>query len=155
MCIDDACQCATITVRRSKTDQFPTGKTVFVAATGGAVCPVTLLIRYFNYARLCKPEHFIFRNISPNGNSLNFKNVPLTYSNALDVFRKRLSAVGVNPSAYGLHSLRRGGATAAVRAGLSNRVVQRQGRWKCEDTRERYLPTDKQKQMSVLMAICK
>jgi len=52
----------------------------------------------------------------------------MTYSNARDVFRQCVQAVGVESRLYGLHSLRRGAAAAAARAGLQDRVIQLQGR---------------------------
>ena len=43
--------------------------------------------------------------------------------------RKWLRRIGVNPTGYGSHSMRRGGATAAVKAKVQMHVVKRHGRW--------------------------
>jgi site-specific recombinase XerD len=51
--------------------------------------------------------------------------------------RKALQAVGVQEwELYAAHSLRRGGATWAVRQGVSWRRVQIMGRWKSDVVRE-------------------
>lgn len=54
----------------------------------------------------------------------------LSYDTMLGAFKAALVAAGVeSPERYGLHSLRRGGATLAARRGFSMREIMTQGRW--------------------------
>ena len=41
-----------------------------------------------------------------------------------------MARIGVDPTMYGSHSCRRGGATAAAAAGVAQRLLMRHGRWK-------------------------
>jgi integrase len=54
----------------------------------------------------------------------------LSYSVARSQLRTWLTRAGVDPAGFGTHSLRRGGATAAARAGIQDSVIQKHGRWK-------------------------
>ena len=47
-------------------------------------------------------------------------------------FKVLLTALGCDTKAFSLHSLRRGGATAAFRAGVDCVHVQRHGTWKSD-----------------------
>ena len=40
---------------------------------------------------------------------------------------------------FGLHSLRSGGATAAARNGVSDRLFKNHGRWKSENVKDGYV----------------
>ena len=53
-----------------------------------------------------------------------------------EVFLAKLDQLGYDRSQFGLHSLRAGGATAAVSAGVSDRLFKRHGRWKSETAQE-------------------
>ena len=55
---------------------------------------------------------------------------PISYSTFRRPFRKDLQSLGVEPSKFGLHSLRSGGATMAANNGVNDWVFQRYGRWK-------------------------
>jgi hypothetical protein len=46
-----------------------------------------------------------------------------------DTFKAMIEAVHLDPSMYSLHSLRRGGATAAYIAGMDMLHVKRHGNW--------------------------
>ena len=45
------------------------------------------------------------------------------------VFKASVTAAGLDPKSYSLHSLRRGGATLAFQCGVSSLLIQRHGDW--------------------------
>ena len=58
----------------------------------------------------------------------------LCYAHALADFQARLrSVIGyAAPRGMGMHAFRRGGATAALRAGVPEEFIKLQGRWKSD-----------------------
>jgi integrase len=57
---------------------------------------------------------------------------PITYKWFSDRFKELLQLAGEDPTKYGTHSLRRGGATWAFRCGLSAEAIQLLGHWKSD-----------------------
>jgi integrase len=124
-----------IYIPRSKTDQAGEGQCVFVAScqADGLLCPVVALkwLREF-YVRQgeSSPTGPVFRSRAAASSALAKTSVALR-------LQKALEAVGVQDwQLYAAHSLRRGGATWAVRQGVSLRQVQVMGRWKSDVVRE-------------------
>ena len=74
-------------------------------------------------------QELIFKRISKGKGT--YKQVStdrsISYSCIRDAFRRDLKNIGVDPSKFGLHSLRLGGATAAANNGVNDRVLQRHG----------------------------
>ena len=99
----------------SKTDPFRQGVTLTIAATGDEVCAVTALRRLFYDwpAPLSTPLFQI-------GGSF-------TRQRLTETLRETLVAVGINGHYTG-HSFRRGAATSAREAGLSEDEIQLLGR---------------------------
>ena len=64
---------------------------------------------------------------------------PLSYSRALELFKMQISSIGLNPSAYGLHSLRSGGTSEAAAWGIPDRLIQRHGGWRSEKSMNMYI----------------
>ncbi|EFX60526.1 hypothetical protein DAPPUDRAFT_342883 [Daphnia pulex] len=58
--------------------------------------------------------------------------VPLTYSRLLVGLKDLIKACGLDPSAYGGHSLRRGGATWAFQCGVHPLFIRIQGDWQSD-----------------------
>jgi len=48
------------------------------------------------------------------------------------MFRKKLEALGHSATGFGLHSFRAGGASAAAKAGVPDRLFKQHGRWKSD-----------------------
>lgn len=125
---------ALIYVPRSKTDQAGQGAWVFIAACPEEplMCPVAALrvlqsVTTSGEAPAVGPV-FVGRASHP---------VALAKTTVAVRLRKALQAVGVQEwELYAAHSLRRGGATWAVRQGVSWRRVQIMGRWKSDVVRE-------------------
>ena len=111
-----------LTLPASKTDPFRQGVTLTIAATGDAACAVAALERLFHEwpASLSAPLFSI------NGS--------FTRERVTTMLRQTLTAVGIDGH-YSGHSFRRGAATSARIAGLSEDDIQLLGRWKSDSYR--------------------
>ena len=138
---------------KSKTDQYREGSWVVVATTGNLTCPVAMLRRYLALAGLedFDSEDFLFKPVVLK-KSIN-KYVPkkggLSYNRCREILQFALTEVGLNPKQYGLHSLRAGGASAAAAIGVSDRLIKKQGRWKSDVSKDRYVKEDLLNQLKV------
>ena len=63
----------------------------------------------------------------------------ISYSTFRDHLSKSLLSVVRDPSVYGTHSFRSGGASAAANSGVGDRVFQRHGRWKSVSAKDCYV----------------
>eukprot|EP00775_Hariotina_reticulata_P001773 gene1773-biopygen3211 len=121
---------ALLHISRSKTDQGGRGALVFIAPCTHEVlmCPVAALKRLRGLVGTSDGPVFTSRAGQPDA---------LAKTTVAIRLRKALQAVGVSDwDLYAAHSLRRGGATWAVRQGVSWRRVQVMGRWKSDVVRE-------------------
>ena len=121
--------------RRAYPRFFPTAlfKTVPVFLYDGTILtPVQDLLRLFRVDRV-PPEAYastpLFRRSS---------GAPFTTDYVREVVRFLMRSVGLPPSLYGGHSLRIGGASAALAANVSEAVIRAMGRWD-SDVYELYL----------------
>jgi len=64
-----------------------------------------------------------------------------------------LRACGLDVSKYSGHSLRRGGATFALAAGVPGELIQAQGDWKT-DAYKRYIDLSQQQRLSAVRKMC-
>ena len=96
------------------------------------LCPVT------TFQQMCKqvPHHshnsplFVIRQNSHTSRRDTFR--PMTSAWLADVFNELLIALGYARHSYSLHSLRRGGATAAFKAGADHALIKRHGTWRSD-----------------------
>ena len=109
----------TVRLRRSKTDQFGEGTTIFVGRTRSEICPVAAVLAYIARRPGTPGPLFIFDN-----------GTPLSRSYLVKTLRSTLSDAGVDTRGYSGHSFRIGAASAAARAGLPDSMIQSLGRWK-------------------------
>ena len=56
-------------------------------------------------------------------------NMPLSYAQVLNTTRTLMEAIGEDPSQFGTHSYRIGGATALFAAGANETIIRTMGRW--------------------------
>ena len=63
----------------------------------------------------------------------------LSYTRAREVVLAKFRAIGVDTSRIGLHSLRLGGALAALHSGVPDHVIKNHGRWKSDSAKELYI----------------
>lgn len=121
---------ATIYVVESKTDQEGRGAPVRIAARPGATrldCPVQMLRHLWTLRR---PEQLhVFAEVRARAKPIGLK---------ADTFRSRLKKylaqrmTAPDLERISLHSLRKGGATAAAANRLPLRLIKHQGRWKSD-----------------------
>ena len=77
----------------------------------------------------------------------------LSYSTALEDTKALMALIGRDPSDYGEHSGRRGGATAASEAGVSWIDLKRHGRWASDSAPQRYIEQTAKRTHAVAAAL--
>ena len=94
---------------------------VVVVRDGSLLRPVSALRRYLSLR-------------GPNGSAPLFvwKGRPLTNGKVTQLVRATMEAAGVDPRPFSSHSLRIGGATAALAAGVPPEAIRVMGRWDSE-----------------------
>ena len=149
--------CMKILIPKSKNDQVREGHVVYISRSGGRYCVVAWVERYLSETKLGKdPDSFLMCRLAKTRmghNALGNRSISKTTIN--DDFHKFMRPLCKNLSSesYGLHSLRSGGASAAINNGVSERLVGKHGRWKSGYSRDRYLKDDKKGRLSVTKAI--
>ena len=121
-----------VLLRRSKTDPFGQGMTVFVGRTAHAICPVAAILSYLAQRGLEHSPLFQFED----GSSLSRERL-------VTAIRSALQSQGVPPvvlSGIAGHSFWIGATTAADRAGVQDSTIQTLGRW-CSSSFLRYIRT--------------
>lgn len=130
-----------IFINKSKTDQYRQGNEVLVAKGSTSACPVNMMLKYVALAQInLASSEFLFKPVfrSHGTAKLIYKNKSISYTSARENIISRLKEVspGLN---LGLHSLRSGGATAAVASSVNERCIKRHGRWKCDSSKDMYI----------------
>jgi integrase len=134
-----------ITIPKSKADQLRLGNSVLVARLGGPWCPVLLLEYYLRESALAgssdNEDNFIFRRCLTNKGKvcLSSKACAISYNSVRTLVKAKMSQLGLNPSSFGTHSMRAGGATTAANSDVKDRVLQRHGCWASVSSKDRYI----------------
>lgn len=121
-----------ISIKKSKTDQYRHGNVVVVAKGGSLACPYALLNRYLRIIGCTvQNDTFLFKPCFRSGTKCKqiYKDKALSYTRARETVVSRLKEVTGDLN-IGLHSLRAGGATMAANAGVNDRCWKRHGRCK-------------------------
>lgn len=132
-------------IEQSKTDVYREGSWVYIAKSRTSICPVDNLGKYLSLANIKEDsEEFIFRAITKTKTTQKLRktNKPLSYTRAREIYINVLVKLGLNPTEYGLHSLREAGASAAANNGLPDRLFKRHGRWRSENAKDGYIADD-------------
>lgn len=123
----------------SKTDPFRQGVTLYVAAAPDSLtCPVTCLKSLFTRNPL-PPNSPLF--VSTN-------NSPLLRNELIARLRHDVASLGLDSTKFAGHSFRRGGASSAFAAGLSDFEIQQLGRWR-SDTFKLYIEPNRERLLSI------
>lgn len=123
----------TITVRRSKTDQEGAGERVGLPfGSDPLTCPVRLVRAWLDAAGIV--DGFAFRSVT-NGDKVLAE--PANGHAVNRAIKRAAKAAGL--AGFSAHSLRAGLATAAAKAGKSDRAIMKQGRWKSRAMVDRYV----------------
>ena len=113
---------------RSKTDQDGAGETLALAPGVRAMtCPVTAVHTWLGASGLT--EGPLLRRID-KADHLAPEATPVATSSVRRILTRAAARAGVSTEALSPHSLRRGFATAAYRAGVPEAEIARTGRWK-------------------------
>ncbi len=126
-----------LTIRRSKTDQDGAG--ALVGLTYGAhraTCPVRAWAAWSAHGALTDGP--AFRGITRHGHLGTTRLHPASVAR---IVQRRAAAAGLDPTDFAGHSLRSGFATAAARAGVPDRSIMRQGRWRSPASLDGYIRT--------------
>lgn len=124
-----------VTIRRSKTDQQGEGQTIGIPrGLHLETCPVLAVRRWLSIATITDGP--VFRQVRRGGS---VQMAGITAQVVALVVKHRAEAVGLDPVPLAGHSLRAGLATSAARAGVADRSIQRQGRWKSPAMVGRYV----------------
>jgi hypothetical protein len=117
-----------VTISASKVDQYRAGVTLVVYASGDpSFCAVTTVKALFDAdpAPMSAPA-FDYKPRSTNTTGRTRENHRDAFNS---VFKRIVQAAGLEVSEIKTHSLRAGGATALLRAGIQPIVVTKLGRW--------------------------
>ena len=132
----------TILIEKSKIYQLREGRSVVIAETRSSTCPCTLLKMYTRKAQVAEnSDKYLFRPITSSGNHKRIVSVnkPISYSAYRDSFKKSFSDIVPDISKFSTHSTRSGGATLAANSGVSERNIQRHGRWASVEAKNIYV----------------
>jgi site-specific recombinase XerD len=111
----------------SKTDQYRLGTTILIGkGQEESSCP---LYWYKLYASLKDPNEKAFFHMAPEARRQS--NTFMAPGTINTLFKKKLKAAGIQTYLTS-HSLRAGGVTAALRAGVDLRLVKHHGKWKSD-----------------------
>jgi hypothetical protein len=122
--IDEVNWSLTISVRKSKTNQFAerVHKVVIKGMPGDVLDPVRAVLRHFQLNAL-ELTDFAFAFYE------NAKQTPMRHEDLVRATKVLSSAIGLDPRAVSGHSYRRGAATFAFQAGVPDILMQYHGDW--------------------------
>ena len=123
-------------LEKRKNDQFRHGHWVLISRWSGELCPVKLTESLLEMGGQAGHSPLFGRVYRRHGKQV-IKG-SMSYSRARELIRGALERVGEDPDAYGLHSLRSGGASVAAAAGIPDRLIQSQGGWRSESAMHNY-----------------
>ena len=133
-----------ISIAKSKNDQLRKGNVVLISDSLSDTSPVQLIKLYL--FRLQIPDDcnkFIFRPLvkSKSSHSLIAINRHISYSTFRERLKSDLFGIVDDPSKFGSHSLRSGGAASAraANASIEERLIQRYGRWRSVSSKNMYM----------------
>ena len=127
-----------IFVPKAKNDVYREGNYVYIQRLNNQYCPVTTLERYIKLGEIetTSRDYNLFRQVRffKKKNTYKLCGKGLSYSRCREIFKDCLKGLGYDEKKFGLHSLRSGGATAAVinNHNLSERLLNLHGRWKSD-----------------------
>jgi site-specific recombinase XerD len=135
-----------VLVFKSKTDHVRNGHTIVIAAATAnpSICPLAWYKRWL--AARNKDALYLFHN--------SCNSAQLSPSTPCGRVKLLLERINIDPAPYGSHSCRKGGCTAAARAGINIRLLMRHGNWKSEAV-YLYIRDTLQDRLSVSAAVFK
>ena len=141
-----------IFLAQRKNDQFREGSWVFIARSDSSPCPVAVVEKFLKVGSHDRKSQ-LFRRILHTKKRMELRKEPMSYSRAKELIKQELLKEGLEPSLYGIHSLRAGGASAAAALGIPDRLFQRQGGWRSEKSRNNYIQESLESLLTVTRTI--
>lgn len=123
-----------LVLEKSKGDQEGEGAVVGVPHGRTKLCPVAALKAWLERAQISAGA--VFRAVDRHGR---LGDGAISDRAVADVVKKRVAGTGLDPEAFGGHSLRAGLITSAIAAGVATDVVMRQSRHARYDTMRGYI----------------
>ena len=132
-----------VSFRWSKTNQFGARilQVPVLAIEGSVLCPVMAFKRLLKCVPGEQDDPAFCVNVKG-------KNVLVTYYSLQALIKKQVGLLGLDPSLYSSHSLRRAGATWAFKAQVPGELIRTQGDWASE-AYLRYIEFSLQERMEV------
>ena len=141
-----------VRVQKGKTDQLRFGHTILVSSNPVEnLCPIRWVLFLMGHRVKGAPYFFHQDPLSWVQPALH---PGLAVGTANKEVKAAIESIGEDPENYGSHSCRRGGATAAVAAGVDIVLVKRHGRWK-SDVVYSYVEVSVARKLSVSLGIMK
>ncbi|XP_062621025.1 uncharacterized protein LOC134282644 [Saccostrea cucullata] len=141
-----------IFIESSKTDVYRDGTRVVIAKVCSDLCPVSNFELYLKLAGIPDDsQDYVFVAVSKcdSGYKIRDRGKPLSYTRVREIFLEAFTGIVDDIKAYGLHSLRSGGATASVIRGIPDRLFKRHGRWRSESAKDGYVKDPLTERLSV------
>ena len=136
-------------IDKSKSDQHKIGDNVFIAKIGSYACPVGILASYLKRSKVTSGCVFRPLKKTKNGHAVRNIDKPVSYTTLRHDILNALSELGLDKSKFGLHSMRRGGATRAANMGVNDRLFKKHGRWKSDGAKDGYVAESLESLLSV------
>ena len=140
-------------LEKRKNDQFREGSWVLIARSAVPPCPVEVVEKFIKQGSHEQGSK-LFRCIQHTKNGFKLRKQPMSYSHANQLLKCKFKR-GLDNRAYGMHSLRAGGASAAAALGVPDRLFQRHGGWRSEKAGNNYLEESLDSLLSVTKAMQK
>lgn len=141
-----------IFLTQRKNDQFRNGSWVFIARSDLSPCPVSVIEKFIKMGRHDSNSR-LFRRILKTKKKIELRKEPMSYSRANELIKQELQKERLDPGFYSIHSLRAGGASAAAALGIPDRLFQRQGGWRSENSKNNYIQETLESLLKVTKAI--
>lgn len=129
----------TFLLRKSKTDQTGEGRYMAVPRTGGERCPVAALETWLKESGITTGPLFRRMRRPSRGNTRTAMTADrLRPGHVAQILKSAVAAVGLDPAAFGAHSMRAGYVTQARHDGFSWETIMEQTGHKRIETVRRY-----------------
>lgn len=118
-----------ILIPKSKTDKYRNGNHVLLGKSQNPISPFMLFKKYIS---MIEPKigdnHFLFHPLKKSKDQFSSENKILSYTSFNEIVKRLVIKIGLDPSLYGTHSLRSGGATALAPSVTEHELLV-SGRW--------------------------
>ena len=141
----------TVFLEGRKNDQLRHGQWVFISRWKSELCPVALVEELLR--RGGHSGHVPLFGRIRNGKRSQSIRGAMSYHRAREILLEAFARIGEEAGKFGLHSLRSGGASVAAALGLPERLIQRQGGWRCESSMKSYIKESLPSMLAVSRAL--